>query len=95
MLAAIASVFLLAGCAGSSTSASTGEYIDDATITTKVKAKLFESKDTSGTAISVETFKGTVQLSGFVKSEAEKKKAGEIAAAVDGVKSVQNNVSVK
>ncbi len=85
----------LVGCAGTQTQESTGEYFDDTTITTKVKSKLLLSKETTGTAISVETFKGIVQLSGFVKSEQEKKRAGEIAEAVDGVKKVENKISIR
>jgi osmotically-inducible protein OsmY len=95
MLAMLATAFLAVGCAGSSTTSSTGEYIDDATLTAKVKTALYKSKDASGTAINVDTFKGTVQLSGFVDSESEKQRAGEIAAAIDGVKKVENNLSVK
>ncbi|HNP34929.1 MAG TPA: BON domain-containing protein [Woeseiaceae bacterium] len=86
---------LLVGCAGSATTSSTGDYIGDSALTAKVKTSLLESKDTSGTAISVETFKGTVQLSRFVKTEQEKKSAGEITAAVDGAKKVVNNKGVK
>lgn len=85
----------LVGCAGTRTQESTGEYVDDTTITTKVKSKLLLSKETTGTAISVETFKGIVQLSGFVKSEQERKRAGEIAKAVDGVKRVENKISIR
>lgn len=85
----------LVGCAGTQTQESTGEYFDDTAITTKVKSKLLLSKETTGTAISVETFKGIVQLSGFVKSEQEKKRAGEIAEAVDGVKKVENKISIR
>ena len=85
----------LIGCASTNTQESTGEYIDDTTITTKVKSKLLLDKDTSGTAISVETFKGIVQLSGFVKSEQEKQRAGEIAATVNGVKRVENKISIR
>ncbi len=86
---------VLIGCASTRTQESTGEYIDDTAITTKVKSKLLLSKDTSGTAISVETFKGIVQLSGFVKSEQERKRAGEIANTVTGVKRVENKISIR
>ncbi|MGB5246380.1 MAG: BON domain-containing protein, partial [Woeseia sp.] len=68
---------VLIGCASTRTQESTGEYIDDTTITTKVKSQLLLSKDTTGTAISVETFKGIVQLGGFVKTTEEKMRAGE------------------
>jgi osmotically-inducible protein OsmY len=83
------------GCAGSRTQESTGEYIDDAAITTKVKSKLLADEDASGLAINVETFKGTVQLSGFVKSEQEKEHAEVIAESVDGVQRVENRISVR
>jgi hyperosmotically inducible periplasmic protein len=94
----IVAVFLgmaLIGCASTSTQESTGEYIDDTTITTKVKSKLLLAKDTTGTAINVETFKGIVQLSGFVKSDQERKRAGEIARTVEGVVEVENKISIR
>jgi len=83
----------LAGCAGAGQTA--GAYVDDATITTKVKTKLFDDPQTSGFAISVKTYSGTVQLSGFVSSEKEKARAGELAQAVQGVKSVKNDLIIK
>jgi osmotically-inducible protein OsmY len=86
---------ILAACAGSPTQESTGEYIDDVALTTKVKTKLLSSPETSGTAITVETFKGTVQLSGFVDTETEKMRAGEIVAAIQGVNEVDNKITVK
>lgn len=92
---AVFAAIILVGCAGSRTQESTGEYIDDATITTKVKTQLLLSEDTSGTAISVETFKGIVQLSGFVKSDQEKRRAEEIAGSIDGVKRVENKISIR
>jgi osmotically-inducible protein OsmY len=93
-IAAIITILEL-GCAGTPTQESTGEYIDDAAISSKVKSELLISEDTSGTAITVETFKGTVQLSGFVKSAQEKRRAEEIARSVDGVKRVENRISVR
>ena len=86
---------MLAACAGSPTQESTGEYIDDVALTAKAKSKLLAATETSGTSITIETFKGTVQLSGFVDSEAEKQRAEEIVAAIDGVASVDNKISVK
>jgi osmotically-inducible protein OsmY len=83
------------GCAGSRTQESTGEYLDDAAISTKVKSKLLVDENASGLAINVETFKGVVQLSGFVKSELEKQRAEEIATGVDGVRRVENRISVR
>lgn len=86
---------LLAGCAGSPTAGSTGQYIDDATITAKVKTELLRAQEVGGWDVNVETFKGKVQLSGFVSSPEEKKKAGELAKNVAGVKSVENDLIVK
>lgn len=84
----------LAGCA-SDTKERAGVYFDDTTITTKVKTKLFDDPQTSGFAISVTTYKGTVQLSGFVNSDKEKDRAGELARAVPGVKDVKNDLIIK
>lgn len=85
----------LAGCAGSATSTSTGQYIDDATITAKVKTELLRAEEVGGWQVNVETFKGRVQLSGFVTSNDEKKKAEQLARNVEGVKSVENDLIVK
>ena len=95
LIIAVLTAVILIGCAGSRTQESTGEYIDDATITTKVKSQLLMSEDTSGMAISVETFKGIVQLSGFVKSDQQKRRAEEIAKATDGVIRVENKISIR
>lgn len=95
IIAAVAVAFLAVACAGTATETSTGEYIDDAAITAKVKTDLLQSDDTSGLAITVETFKGTVQLSGFADSEHEKRRAEEIASKVNGVERVDNKISVK
>ena len=86
---------VLLSCAGSRTRESTGEYIDDSTITTKVKAALLAEPGIRSYQISVETFKGVVQLSGFVDTPQQKSKAAEIAWSVDGVRSVKNNILVK
>ncbi len=91
----LAMALLVGGCASTSNSSSVGEYIDDSVITTKVKSKLAASKETSALAISVETYKGVVQLSGFVSSQEEIAAAQAIAAGVQGVTSVQNNLAVK
>ncbi|WP_027014786.1 BON domain-containing protein [Comamonas composti] len=72
-----------------------GSYVDDAAITTAVKAKMAEDKTVSATSISVETLNGTVQLSGFAKSAAEKNRAGEIAGSVKNVRNVRNSIIVK
>ncbi len=84
-----------AGCASTRTHESTGEYVDDSVITTKVKAKLANDDFFKSFQISVETYKGTVQLSGFVNSQQAVNKAGEIVRTVQGVKSVKNNLIVK
>jgi osmotically-inducible protein OsmY len=88
-------VIFLAACAGSPTRESTGEYVDDTLITTKVKAKLLEDKQVSALRINVETFKGTVQLSGFANTSQEKQRAVELARSVPGVKAVKDNIVVK
>lgn len=94
-LGAVSLIAVLTGCAGTSTSSSTGQYIDDATITTKVKTELLRAQEVGGWDINVETFKGKVQLSGFVSSQEEKKKAEELARNVTGVKTVENDLIVK
>ena len=84
-----------AGCASTPTRESTGEYVDDSVITTKVKSLLAEDDFLKSFKISVETYKGTVQLSGFVDSQKAVDKASEVASGVKGVKSVKNNLNVK
>ncbi len=88
-------VATFAACASTRTHESTGEYVDDSTITTKVKALLAEDDFLKSFQISVETYKGRVQLSGFVNSQDAVKKAGEITRSVKGVTSVANNLIVK
>ena len=85
----------LVACASTRTHESTGEYVDDSVITTKVKALLAEDDFLKSFQISVETYKGTVQLSGFVNSRQAVNKAGEIARSVKGVRSLKNNLIVK
>ncbi len=85
----------LLGCAGTPTKEGTGEYIDDTVITTKVKAAIFDEPSLKSAEINVETFKGTVQLSGFVSSRANINKAVEVARGVKGVTSVKNDMRVK
>jgi len=84
-----------AACASTSTQESTGEYVDDSVITTKVKSLLAADDFLKSFQISVETFKGTVQLSGFVNSQKAIDKAVEITRSVNGVKSVKNDLIVK
>ena len=85
----------LLGCAGTSTKEGTGEYFDDTVITTKVKAAIFNEPSLKSAEINVETFKGTVQLSGFVGSNANINRAVEIARGVGGVTSVKNDMRLK
>jgi len=86
---------LFSGCAGTTTRESTGEYVDDASITTKVKAAFVKDDNVKARDVSVETFKGVVQLSGFVNTQEEKGRAGQLAANVVGVRDVKNNIVVK
>lgn len=83
------------GCAGTTTRESTGEYIDDAAITTKVKGAFVKDPVVKAIDVKVETFKGVVQLSGFVDSPEQKARAAEIASTVQGVSSVKNNITIK
>jgi len=84
-----------AACASTSKQESTGEYVDDSVITTKVKSLLAADDFLKSFEISVETYKGAVQLSGFVDSQKAIDKAVEITHSVKGVKSVKNNLNVK
>lgn len=84
-----------AGCAVTRDQSTVGNYIDDSVITTHVKAKFAEDSQVSAMALSVETLRGVVQISGFAKSSKEKERAGQLARSTDGVKSVINNVVVK
>jgi len=84
-----------AGCASTQKHEGSGEYVDDSVITTKVKALLFDEPNVRSGEITVETFKGIVQLSGFLNSRADIKKAGEIARSVKGVSSVKNDIQLK
>jgi osmotically-inducible protein OsmY len=84
-----------AACASTRTHESTGEYVDDSVITTKVKALIAEDDFFKSFKISVETYKGIVQLSGFVNSQQAVDKAGQIVRSVKGVKSIKNDLIVK
>ncbi|MBK8570604.1 MAG: BON domain-containing protein [Nitrosomonadales bacterium] len=83
------------GCASTTKSEATGEYLDDSVITTKVKAAVFKEPTLKSTEINVETYKGNVQLSGFVSSQSEINRAEEVARDVKGVKSIINDMRVK
>ncbi|PKO91143.1 MAG: transporter [Betaproteobacteria bacterium HGW-Betaproteobacteria-1] len=93
-LAAIA-MMLMVGCASTPQQSSTGEYIDDSVITTKVKAAIVNDPDLKATEINVETFKGVVQLSGFVSSQEHINRAITLAKGVKGVTSVRNDMQLK
>lgn len=95
---ALASSFLLVSlvaCAPSAKHASTGQFIDDTLITGKVKAALVADPDLKATEIKVDTYKGTVQLSGFVSSPDHIPKAVQLARGIEGVKSVKNDMEIK
>jgi len=83
------------GCASSPTHEGTGQYVDDSVITTKVKAAILGEPGLKVSEINVETYKGVVQLSGFVSSRADINSAVRVAGAVGGVKSVTNDMQVK
>ena len=88
-------ITVVVGCASTPTHQSTGEYVDDSVITTKIKALIAEDDFLKSFQISVETYQGTVQLSGFVNTQMAVDKAGRIALSVQGVKSIKNNLIVK
>ena len=90
-----ASLLAVTGCASTSGGESPGQYIDDSVITAKVKASIFNEPTIKATEINVETYKGDVQLSGFVADPADATKAVQIARGVKGVTSVKNDVRVK
>lgn len=92
---ALAVILATSGCSSTPTSQSSGQYIDDSAITTKVKAELLGDSGLSSFDISVETYDRVVQLSGFVDSTSVKGRAGQIAAGVAGVRSIRNDLVVK
>jgi hyperosmotically inducible periplasmic protein len=93
--AAALSALALPACSVMRDQQSVGTYVDDATLTTRVKAKFAEDPAVSALAISVETFKGMVQLSGFAKSGEEKAAAERLARAISGVAGVKNDIVVR
>lgn len=95
ILFAAVSLTVLAGCAGTQKQESTGQYIDDTGITTAVKAAIFNEPMLKSSEINVETFKGRVQLSGFVSSRASIDRAVQVAQGVKGVTSVGNDMRLK
>ncbi len=88
-------LFSVVACSSSPKKESTGEYVDDAVITTKVKAAILHEDTLKVTEIKVETFKGVVQLSGFVNSQSDINTAVKVASGIDGVKSVKNDMRLK
>ena len=90
-----AAALAMTGCAVTRGQETVGAYIDDTTITTQIKARMVDDKSVDAAAISVETLKGTVQLSGFAKSAEEKERAEAIARRVNGVKAVQNSIVIR
>lgn len=97
MTALLAAVMMTAvvGCASTSKQEGTGEYVDDSWITTKVKAAILNEPTLKSAEINVETFKGTVQLSGFVKQKEDIAKAGSVTRTIKGVKDVKNDLRQK
>ena len=95
VVSAITALTLAAGCASTRTQESLGEYVDDSTLTAKVKTAIFNEPNLKATEINVETFKGVVQLSGFVSSPSDRDRAIEVARGVGGVKAVRNDMRLK
>ena len=95
LLMAAVMAITLSACAPTATKEGTGGYIDDTVITTKVKAQLLNDDSLKSTEINVETFKGKVQLSGFVSSPQMANRAVTVTRSVEGVKSVVNNMQIK
>ena len=83
------------GCAVTSGQSTVGQYVDDTTIATRVKARFAEDTQVSAMRIQVESLKGTVQLAGFATSQAEKDRAGQLARSTPDVKDVRNNIIVR
>ena len=90
-----AATAVLTGCAGNRYNRSTGEYIDDKALSYRVSHALGENAEYKLSGVDVKAFRGNIQLSGFVATDAQKAKAGEIASHIDGVVSVENNITVK
>lgn len=95
LLACLSFASACVGCAPTQKRESTGEYVDDSVITTKVKAAIFDEATLKSMQINVKTFKGVVQLSGFVDSPQYVATAGDVAARVHGVKEVKNDLVAK
>jgi osmotically-inducible protein OsmY len=94
-MVAVSSLIGLQGCAVARGQSTVGEYVDDATVTSKVKAKFIEAKSVDASSISVQTLNGEVLLSGFAKSATEKSEAERIAQTVKGAKHIKNEIVVR
>ena len=92
---AVSAIVTVTGCAVTSRQSTVGNYVDDSTITTRVKTRFAEDQQVSAMRINVETLKGVVQLSGFATSAAEKTRAAQIARDVPGVQEVRNSIVVQ
>ena len=95
VVTAVAALTILPGCAVTRGQENVKEYVSDAGITTAIKAKFVENKTVAASSISVETLDGTVMLTGFAKSNDEKRMAEDIARAAKGVKAVRNGIVVR
>lgn len=95
LLKILALIGLLAGPVAACSGETAGEYVDDSVISNTVRAKLIDDPDLNLFQVDVTTLKGEVQISGFVESEADKQRAGEVARSVDGVRVVHNNLVVR
>jgi osmotically-inducible protein OsmY len=95
LIAAVLGSTAMAGCTSTATKQSTGEVVDDGVVTAKLKAKLIEDPVTKAYQINVDTFKGTVQLSGFVDSAEARSRATQLAKDTDGVKGVKNSLQIR
>jgi hyperosmotically inducible periplasmic protein len=91
----VLALITLSGCAVQRGQETVGAYVDDAAITTSVKARFVDNKEVDAGAIKVETLNGTVMLSGFAKNQNERSTAGDIAMKVKGVKNVKNEIAVR
>jgi osmotically-inducible protein OsmY len=95
VIVAASAFALLAGCATGSQQATAGQYIDDTTVTARVKTAIYQEPTLNSAEINVETFKGRVQLSGFVNTRANVERAGAVAKGISGVTAVNNDLRLK
>lgn len=91
----LSGIAFTAACSSTATRQSTGEYIDDTALTAKVKTALIKDEMVKAADVQVETFRGTVQLSGFVDSSVQKDRAEQVARGINGVQAVTNNIQLK